>query len=238
MKGHNKIRTYFKWLLWTGFTVGWGLMGCAGITAPPQTAPPATATQPAISPDDISAEIQPLYFENLRPLNPQPSEPSRSPGLKVVYFYEFFKRNIHDLPKDGLAKLLGKPGKPITSVNHQFHDGPVFDSGESRGVGMRMTGMIHLPETGSYTFRVLSNDGILFYLSDQLIIEDPDVHSDRWSIPAVVSVQQAGWYPLRVEYFQRKGTAALRFYWRTPGMQTFTPIPAQAYAHLPEAAQN
>ena len=237
MKRPYIVKRRFRQMLLIGIAIGWALVACAGKQATSQKPAPKRAVPKWVSPDEMSAEIQPLYFKNLLPADPQPSGASLSPGLKVVYFYEFFKRNIHRLPKDGLAELLGKPGKPILRVDHQFADGPVFDSGENRGVGMRMTGMIHLPKTGDYMFRVLSNDGILFYLSGQLIIEDPDVHSDRWSIPAVVTIEQAGWYPLLVEYFQRKGTASLRFYWRPPGTATFKPIPAQAYAHLPEASQ-
>jgi hypothetical protein len=222
-----------RWELWRLALVGLMVMGCAvksGTTQP-------LAADPAISPDDISVEMMPLRFDHLLPASPQPDPEAMRPGLQVVYFYEFFKRNVHNLPKDGLAKLLGKPGKPILSVNHQFADGPVFDSGKKRGVGMRMNGMIHLSEIGEYMFRILSNDGILFYLGGQLIVEDPDVHSDRWSVPAVVSVHQTGWYPLLAEYFQRKGTAALRFYWRPPGADTFAPIPASAYAHQPAVQQ-
>ena len=51
---------------------------------------------------------------------------------------------------------------------------------------------------------------------------------------AVQSIEEAGWYPMLIKYFQKKGTAALSLYWKPPGAAEFSVIPAEAYAHLPE----
>ena len=66
-----------------------------------------------------------------------------------------------------------------------------------------------------------------------MIIDDPAQHSDRYAIQAVVTISQAGWYPLMVEYFQRKGTASIGLFWRTPEAKDFIPVPPASFGHLP-----
>ena len=97
-----------------------------------------------------------------------------------------------------------------------------------------MSGIIHLAQSGEYAFQALSNDGIRIYLSGEMIIDNPGQHADQLSNEAFTKVGTPGWYPILVEYFQRKGTAAIGLYWRKPGMKSYQPVPAKAYAHLLE----
>jgi hypothetical protein len=127
-------------------------------------------------------------------------------------------------------------GKPILYIDHQFGTGEVFDSGLTRKVGVRMTGFIHLKTPGQWEFKAYSNDGIRVNVNGETVVNDPLLHygGDRFSTPRTVTVHQAGWYPLLIKYFQKKGTAALSLYWQPPGEADFSVIPAEAYAHLPE----
>lgn len=192
--------------------VGLVLLGCVHSgpnpvpAAPPE--PPVTGLTPAL------------------PLSQAPA-----PGLAVVYFLEFYERHLDQLPAGPSALAKGKPGKPIASLDHRFAYQNVFDSGEATGVGMELNGFIRLGATGPYRFRALSNDGIRVYLNDRMILNDPDIHSDRLCGPATVSVTEQGWYPLKVRYFQRKGTAAISLQWQPPGQDDFVPVPAEAYGH-------
>lgn len=150
------------------------------------------------------------------------------PGLLPAYYYNYFARNVGMMPKG-----KGKAGQPILELNHQFGRGEVFDSGTNRGVGVRMKGALHFPATGTYTLQTLSNDGVRVYLNDKLVLSDPTQHSDQLSPESAVSVSVAGWYPIRIDYFQRKGTAALKLYWKTPGSDERVIVPAKALGHLP-----
>ena len=165
----------------------------------------------------------------LAPVVPQPSRADMNPGLTVRYFFKT-ARNLKTIPPESSAQK-GKAGKPILYLNHQFGRGEVFDSGTNRLVMMRMKGMLHLPQNGTYVFRALSNDGVRIYIGGRRIIDDPRWHSDRCSHRAEVEIAQAGWYEFKVEYFQRKGSAALRFYWQPPGADTLSIVPAEAYGH-------
>jgi len=156
------------------------------------------------------------------------------PGLQVLYFNGMFK-NVRQIP-DGDRALLekGRPGAPISMINHQFGENEVFDSGRNRGVGVQMKGYLLLDQKGGYEFQALSNDGVEVIIDGNSILIDFDVHSDRLSDVGTLSVQESGWHSLMVKYFQRKGTAALTLFWKTPGKNEFEVIPPWAYGHLPD----
>ncbi len=155
------------------------------------------------------------------------------PGLDVVYYTKFFKRHLRYLPKGKSTQYPSFRGKPITHLNHQFGNDEVFNSGETRGIGMRMTGYLNLTQPGIYEFQALSNDGIVLRMNEQTVVSDPTQHSDNLSDIGRVTVENAGWYPIVLEYFQRKGTAALKLFWKTPDSLEFSPVPEKAYGHIP-----
>lgn len=107
---------------------------------------------------------------------------SIKPGLAVLYFEDFYGRHINQMPTGETALKEGKPGKPIPYINHRFGDGPVFDSGLSRGVGVQMTGFIRFPSAGKYLIKAKSNDGIRILINNEMVIDDPNVHSGGGSI--------------------------------------------------------
>lgn len=168
-----------------------------------------------------------------RPLAAKDAE-TLQPGLTPFYFRNFYARDLRQLP--GLKKThkKGEMGEPILKLNHQFGNGMVFDSGTNKGVGIRMIGAINFDHTGEYRFQALSNDGFQLYLGDTLIVNDPKQHSDQLSEIGSIVIDEPGWYPLRIDYFQRKGTAALKLFWETPQNTEMTIVPASAYAHQPE----
>jgi hypothetical protein len=155
------------------------------------------------------------------------------PGLRVLYFNGMF-RNVRQIP-DGDRAILekGRPGAPILVIDHQFGESEVFGSGLSRGVAVQMKGYLLLDQKGLYHFQALSNDGVEVFIDGRSILIDPDVHSDRLSKVETLAVQETGWHALMVKYFQRKGSAVLTLYWKTPGKEAFEVIPARAYTHLP-----
>ncbi|MBU0946148.1 MAG: hypothetical protein KJ804_17195 [Proteobacteria bacterium] len=154
-----------------------------------------------------------------------------SPGLAVFYLDKFYRR-VGEMPTLLEAQSQGRPGKPISQLNHQFSPGGlVFDSGAAKGVGMLLAGCLHLAKPGEYRFQALANDGIEFSLGGNLLFEDPLVHSDRLSPVGIADVGAGGWYPILIRYFQRKGSATLKLYWQPPGATEFSIIPPEIYAH-------
>ena len=175
-----------------------------------------------------------LLFSDLLPVAPQPISGSLEPGLSVVYFYDYFERHLDPYKKGAFYGYNGVPGeKPILEINHQFEKDLVFDSGVQQGIGMRMTGFIRFPETGTYSMQALVNDGIRVFIGGEMIIDDPpQLQGDRLTDVSVIEIGETGLYSLKVEYFQRKGTAAIKLLWKVPGGDEFVPVPAEAYSHV------
>lgn len=169
--------------------------------------------------------------QNVNPATPQPTEDQLKPGLAVVYYSHFF-RHIRELIEwEGYKD--GKPGEPVLELNSRVGQGEVLTSGMSDGVGAKMTGFIRLDQPGAYSFAFESNDGVRLEIDGYQVVEDPDVHADRFSDIGAVIVKEPGWYPITIRYFERKNTSTLRFHWLPPGAEgTMPTVPAEVLAHI------
>lgn len=155
------------------------------------------------------------------------------PGLIPRYFPKYLARNVDELPEDTSSRFKSWQGEPILQLNHQFGTGEVYGSGVNRGIAIRMRGTLYFPSSGTYIFQALSNDGIKMFLGEVIVVNDPVQHSDQLSTEVPIRIPEAGWYPLRIDYFQRKGTAALKLFWKTPESDTMEIVPESAYGHVP-----
>ena len=163
---------------------------------------------------------------------PEAVEPAAlAPGLSAVYVFGYW-RHLNYMPGNERILQYGTPGPAVPFLDHSARMwGDVFDSGRSRGVGMLLQGYIRFPASGTWELQAVSNDGLHVFLADSLVISDPDVHGDRLSETATVSIPKPGFYPLTLRYFQHKGGYALRLLWKPPGADGFSTIPADAYFH-------
>jgi hypothetical protein len=201
------------------------LAGCAAVSETQRPAAPRT-------PDESALQQTPRRFAGLSPVAPQPADAALKPGLAIHFHRNYNSRSLNALTGGFLQDKAGISGAPIPQVNHEFErDAALYDSGRSRFLGVRMQGLLHLPESGTYTLRALVNDGVRIYIADTMIIEDPGFGADRYALPAEVSITEPGWYALKIEYFQRQGSAVLKLLWRTPSSDTFAVIPEKAFAH-------
>ena len=176
---------------------------------------------------------QPVEIKGLIPEKELPDDKALKPGLSAIYIYKFF-RHIDQMPLLDPKLTAEKAGNPIPVLNHRFGQGDlIFDSGVSRGIGIQMNGLLKFSEAGQYGMKALSNDGIRVQVCSKTILVDPDVHSEQFSPQAMLDIPEPGWYPIMIQYFQRKGTAAIEMHWKLPGKIDFSIIPAEAYAHVP-----
>ncbi|UTW13862.1 PA14 domain-containing protein [Marinobacterium rhizophilum] len=152
------------------------------------------------------------------------------PGLEVCYI-DGMIRHIDEMVRLE-AKKPCEPGPNLRLLNSSVGGGTVLTSNLNDGVMARITGFIHLDTAGTYLFTFESNDGVRLEIDGQMILEDPDVHSDRYADYGRMEVTEPGWYPLTVRYFERKNTSTLRFFWQPPGTEGTMPrVPADALAH-------
>lgn len=157
---------------------------------------------------------------------PDPDPGSLNPGLAVSYFFRYFD-HIDEL--DGLSE--GEPGEPLANLDHvAFEDGKVLTTDRPMGVGAHIRGLIRLDQPGEYTFKLQSNDGVKLSIGGLLMHTDPEIHAARWSPELTYEVVDPGWYDFTLDYYQRKGTSALRLQWIPPGGEEEI-VPPSAFAH-------
>ncbi len=163
-----------------------------------------------------------------QPVTPQPA--AVMPGLVPLYFIGMLE-HVDNMPRgDALAK--GRRGAPVTVLDAESTSGVLWDSDERRNYAVQMDGLIRFEQPGRYAFAAISNDGIRVTLDRHRIVDDPYVHPAHMSPVTWIEVPQAGWYPLKVQYFQKGGSAALKLLWQPPGATALTTVPASAFGHL------
>lgn len=170
------------------------------------------------------------------PVSPQPKPETIAPGLAVDYLYQKFYTldEIYD------ADVDPTPGEPIPNLDQVTETDPasgedkmvkVLTSDQRMLVGAFIRGLIHFEESGNYLLRVNSNDGVRVWVGGVMIWEDPEVHFDRMSPPLEMVIQEPGWYELKIDYYQKKGTAALQVLWTPPGGDNEVVVPPEAFGH-------
>lgn len=151
------------------------------------------------------------------------------PGLKMHYYLDFTKDSLAELP--GADSWPGEVGDPVAEVNSNFGRSPVFSSGSNSDVGIRLSGYLYCDVEGTYFFQALSNDGIMVYIDNQLVLEDPVKHADRLTSFSSVELSEPGYYPIVIEYFQSRGTGSLKLFWKKPDQNGLVPIPESGFWH-------
>jgi len=173
--------------------------------------------------------LEPIKVPAVAPANPQPDAAALNDGLAVRYYFARFT-HIDNLEAwintdDGIA------GTPLPNLDYQMGAGNVLTTTSADLVGAHITGFIEFAEEGVYELKITSNDGVRLTLGDQMVFEDPEIHADTASPPLVVTITMPGWYPLDILYYEKKGSAALKLHWKTPGASGFTVVPTTALKH-------
>ncbi len=172
-------------------------------------------------------------ISGLAPAKPQPKPAALKPGLAVTYYYSMV-RHVDELAT--IAKYSkGQVGPPIPQLNYHGGQGNVLTSKFDNGVGAFIEGLINFAQAGTYVLKMQSNDGVKLEIGGKLIHMDGGVHVDTFSDPIPVRIDEAGWYPLSLIYFERKNTSTLELYWsKAGGTEAADFVPADAFAHLPK----
>ncbi|HYO21052.1 MAG TPA: alpha/beta hydrolase-fold protein [Flavisolibacter sp.] len=87
-------------------------------------------------------------------------------------------------------------------------------------------GYIEIKEEGYYIFVLDADDGAKLFLKDKLLIDYDGQHSRRESQTFLLPLKK-GFYPVRVEYFQKEEGMDLRLGYVTPGSKKPVPVPLE-----------
>ncbi len=175
-------------------------------------------------------------FTGVAPLAPQPAPDVIKPGLAVTYLFDKFY-TLDELYKENLPPIKGKPipnldqlteTDPVTKEDKIIN---VLTTDQDVMVGAFIRGMIHFEVAGNHVLHLVTNDGARFWVGGVQIWEDPEIHFDRESDPLELVIGEPGWYELKIDYYQKKGTHALQLLWTPPGGEK-TVVPPEALGHL------
>ncbi len=86
-----------------------------------------------------------------------------------------------------------------------------------------LEGDLEVKEDGYYIFGLNSDDGSRFYLNNQLLMDDDGLHDNQANKSYIVPLQK-GFYPVRIEYFQKDGGRNLKVVYITPSINAPQPI--------------
>lgn len=149
-------------------------------------------------------------------------------GLAVDYYYGDFGHV--DKVTEFAASNEATRGEPLPNLDRRGGAGkPVLNQKHKDWVGAVITGYIYFSNAGTYMFKVRSNDGIRVAIGGLTVHEDPKPHPDRTSDPQPVKATAAGWVPIEVVYFERKGGWSIELTWQDGG--DFSAVPASHFAH-------
>lgn len=187
-----------------------------------------TASRPIVAVLAMMVMAGAAWAEDFRPVSPQPNTTTLNDGLAVRYYYA--KYNHIDELIDWMSYEDGEVGDPLPDLNYDVGPGNVLTTTSSDLVGAEITGLIRFEQAGTYNLRVTSNDGVRLWVGGVQVFEDPGVHRDSTSDPLPIAVAEPGWYPLKILYYEKKGTSTLRLEWQSPG-GGFAVVPASHLKH-------
>ena len=107
----------------------------------------------------------------------------------------------------------------------------VFDINElsrEEHAALAFTGYIRVPTNGIYEFFTTSDDGSRLYIGDDKVVENDGLHGMNERSGQVGL--QAGYHPIRVEYFNAAGARGLEVHWAGPGIKKQN-VPAKMLFH-------
>jgi len=88
----------------------------------------------------------------------------------------------------------------------------------------RWTRTVQIPAAGPYRFSLNSDDGVRLFIDGNLVINAWYDHGSSRTF-LTTHILSPGSHELRVEYYERRGAAAVRFGWHPAGMTPPNPLP-------------
>lgn len=168
----------------------------------------------------------------LSPASPQPGGLRK--GLAVNYAWAGHPpARIQGLGQArGLLGGGGKPGPALRGLDYaDTNDGDaVLTHPEHYNVAANIRGYIKFDAPGVYELETWSNDGISATVSGQTIGHFDGRQGCDANQRVEVEVPKAGWYDLRILYFQKYGSSCLMMKWGKQG-QKMSWVPNSAFGH-------
>ncbi len=149
---------------------------------------------------------------------PSPTATPKGVGLLGTY-YDFIT---------GAPWTASTIGNPFETFFGQRIDSQVYfnwstgtnNLGQVAYFGIRWTGKVYIPTTGSYTFYTQSDDGVRLWIND--VVGTPVI--DNWTLhagvenSATVSLTGGVYYDIKMDYFENAGYSQAELRWSGPSI--------------------
>ena len=152
------------------------------------------------------------YFEGYFDGNPSFFTSNTKAFMRQDSFIAFtdlqFRSDYPDTPPDAGYADWNFTGTPLDGVSNFF--------------SVHWTGGLQIDQAGTYSFRTLSDDGIIAYLSNVSIISNPSIHSPTYDITTLSLT--AGYHPFQLLYGENDVHSVALLQWQKPGDSNFSTI--------------
>lgn len=92
------------------------------------------------------------------------------------------------------------------------------------GFACLLEGYFEASEDGYYIFGVVSNDGTKLFINGKMVIDNVSPRSEE-GLKSFILPLEKGFYPIRLEYFQKNGDMNLQLLYLAPGKEDPSAIP-------------
>jgi len=118
------------------------------------------------------------------------------------------------------------------SIDFDWGTAPTGISGISYDYySIRWDGQLRAPETGSYQFQTVSDDGVRLWVNNQLLIDNWTNHYPTTNTSAGINLVAGQSYTIRLEYYEFENTAVIKLLWKLPSYGTFVTIGTESVAN-------
>jgi len=133
------------------------------------------------------------------------TDDGKTPGLDAEYF------SGRNLAKSVLKRVDAK-------IDFEWGGGAPAEAVGADDFSVRWTGTISPPESGQYTFRTVTDDGVRLWIADELVIDNWTAHSPQLDTSKRIALEAGKTYSIKLDFFEAYGGAIVRLFWTTPSM--------------------
>ena len=133
-------------------------------------------------------------------------------GLKGEYYDNINFTNLKLTRTDPQVNFDWGTGSPDASIGADTFS-------------VRWSGLLLVPETGTYTFSTLNSDGVRLYVNGVAVIDDYVDQSTNWKDGAAVKLTAGQMVDLQMEYYENTGSAVAKLKWTGPSFAGANGLP-------------
>jgi hypothetical protein len=141
----------------------------------------------------------------------------RGVGLTGSYF-DFITGPWSNVIGDPFESFFGS--RIDAQVNFDWSTG-TNNLGQPLYFGIRWTGRIYIPTTGTYTFYTRSDDGVRLWINDVSgtpVVNNWTLHAVAENPTAPMVLTGGQFYDVKMEYFENAGYSVAQLLWQGPGI--------------------